>query len=227
MRPEDLGADASWAARSADRAPAAQRARVRSVERGEQILQAARRLIAQQGTNFTTQELVREAGVAIQTFYTHFGGKDQVLLAVIGDLISQSCRNLAVRGAALSDPLARLHFYVTSVLGTVGRSAEAGVPSGFVTGEHFRMHQLYPAELAEATRPFVDLLLPEISAAKDAGLVSTPHPEYDAWLVSQLLTTLFHHYDHAPSDLSAEEISERVWSFCLRALGGASDVVSR
>ncbi len=213
----------SWAARAADRSPSAQRSRMRRVERADQILQAARRLIAKQGIDFTTQELVREAGIAIQTFYKHFGSKDHVLLAVIGDLVSEACRHLAARAQPISDPLDRLRFYVAAVLGTVGRSAE-GVPSGFVTAQHWRLERLYPVELAEATRPFVDLLVPEIAAAGRAGLISTPHPDYDAWLISQLLTTLFHHYENAPSDLSEDVVRERVWSFCLRALGGGTDV---
>jgi TetR/AcrR family transcriptional regulator len=43
------------------------------------IIDAARRLIIAQGSSFTTQDLIKEAGVALQTFYRHFAGKDQLL----------------------------------------------------------------------------------------------------------------------------------------------------
>jgi TetR/AcrR family transcriptional regulator len=50
------------------------------------MVDAAKRLIAQKGSGFTTQELAREAGVALQTFYRQFGGKDQLLLATLEDM---------------------------------------------------------------------------------------------------------------------------------------------
>ena len=41
--------------------------------------------MAVKGPNFTTQELVKEAGIALQTFYRYFGSKDHLHLAVIED----------------------------------------------------------------------------------------------------------------------------------------------
>ena len=71
-----------------------QRTRARQIEQAQAIVAAARRLIAERGERFTTQELVKEAGVALQTFYRLFGGKDQLLLAVFEDLIAESCAEL-------------------------------------------------------------------------------------------------------------------------------------
>jgi len=50
--------------------------------------------------------------VALQTFYKHFEGKDQVLLAVIEDLILESCVDLRERGKLIDDPIDRLRLYV-------------------------------------------------------------------------------------------------------------------
>jgi AcrR family transcriptional regulator len=69
-----------------------QRSRTRGVEQARSIVQAARRLIEVKGPAFTTHELVREAGIALQTFYRYFPGKDHLLLAVIEDIIDESCR---------------------------------------------------------------------------------------------------------------------------------------
>ena len=49
------------------------------------MLDAARTLISAKGDEFTTQDLVTEGGVALQTFYRYFSSKDELLLAVIGD----------------------------------------------------------------------------------------------------------------------------------------------
>ena len=86
-----------WAERAADRSPAVQRSRARQMEQATLIVDAARRLIAERGERFTTQELVKEAGVALQTFYRIFAGKDQLLLAVFENLIAESC--VRVRGS--------------------------------------------------------------------------------------------------------------------------------
>ena len=53
------------------------------------ILAAGRILIATNGADFTTQAVIQEAGVALQTFYRYFKSKDQLLLALIGDLIRE------------------------------------------------------------------------------------------------------------------------------------------
>ena len=73
--------------------------------RPEAIVVAARRLITERGEHFTTQELVKEAGVALQTFYRLFGGKDQLLLAVFEDLIAESCAEYEAAAAELPDPV--------------------------------------------------------------------------------------------------------------------------
>lgn len=214
-------ATASWAERAAERSPTVQRSRDRSMQRAKQIVQAARRLAAVKGSSFTTQELVKEAGVAVQTFYKHFQGKDQVLLAVIDDLITEACADLERRGGGLPDPVSRLRFYIKSVISGIGAGGEGGARPRFITVEHWRLHTLYPEELAHATRRFTDLVLPEIRAGADAGLLRPANPDYDAWLVTQLIMAVFHYYEYAPADEPVEEIAERLWTFCYAALGGA------
>src|SRR5438477_13061831 len=106
----------SWAERTADRSPAVQRSRARQIEQAQAIVTAERRLIAERGERFTTQELVKEAGVALQTFYRLFAGKDQLLLAVFEDMIAESCEQFEDAARELPDPIARLRFCVTVAL---------------------------------------------------------------------------------------------------------------
>ena len=49
----------AWAERAAERSPGVQRSRARSVQHARAIIDAARRLVGEQGGNFTTQELVK------------------------------------------------------------------------------------------------------------------------------------------------------------------------
>lgn len=218
---------ASWAERAADRSPSVQRSRERSLARAQQIVQAARALVEVKGSDFTTQDLVKEAGIAVQTFYKHFPGKDQVLLAVIEDMVAETCTALQEEARALPDPVARIRFYVTSIIGGIAAFDEGDARPRFITTEHWRLHRLYPEELARANRPFSDILLPEITAAAKAGTLSPIDPEYDAWLITRLVISVFHHYEYATPEESPAQIAERLWSFCLRALGGTSETAGR
>jgi len=84
-------ATATWAERVADRSPVVQRSRDRGVEQATSIVGAARRLIESKGPSFTTNELIKEAGIALQTFYRYFPGKDSLMLAVIENIIDENC----------------------------------------------------------------------------------------------------------------------------------------
>jgi AcrR family transcriptional regulator len=209
-----------WAERAAERSPVVQRSRSRGVQQAKSIVQAARRLIDVKGPSFTTQELVKEAGIALQTFYRYFQGKDQLILAVIEDIIDESCVRYREGARKLSDPVARLRFYVASIVAGVEHSGGSGKGPGFITAEHWRLQTLYPKDVSRATRPFTDLVLGEITEATEAGQLHPADPEYAAWLMTQLVMAVYHHYDSSGLDEPADLIAERLWVFCLAALGG-------
>jgi len=209
----------SWAERVADRSETVQRSRARQIEQAQAIVAAARRLITERGDQFTTQELVKEAGVALQTFYRIFGGKDQLLLAVFEDLIGESCADYERAAEALPDPVARLHFYVSVTVGSVGE-ASYGIGPRFVTAEHWRLHQLFPEEMTHATQHFADLVERQLVLANEEGLLASADPQRDAWFVTKLVMAVFHHYAYSEDPIDTQAIAEELWQFCLRALGG-------
>jgi AcrR family transcriptional regulator len=213
----DTEVGASWADRVADRSPVVQRSKERSVEQARTLVAAARRLLETKGPSFTTQELIKEAGMALQTFYRCFSSKDQLLLAVIEDLIDENCGLYRERTAHLEDAIARLEFYVTATVR--GLAVPRNGPS-FITSEHFRLQMLYPSEVSNATQAFTDLILEEIQGAVAAGQLQTKDPEYSAWLITQLTMAVFHHYDCAGLDEPTDQISQKLWEFCLAALDG-------
>jgi AcrR family transcriptional regulator len=218
-------ASESWADRVADRSPTVQRSRMRSVEQAKGIVDAARRLLDTKGDKFTTQELVKEAGVALQTFYRHFGGKDQLLLAVVEDLVAERCDELEAAAADLDDPVERLHFYITTTL----RAALADVSPGpqFITAEHWRLYQIFPEEMARANQPFADLVERELRDAAAAGLLEPTDPRWDAWFVMKLVMAVFHHYAFAPRTEPPDDIAEHTWEFCAAAFRGGAQRSAR
>jgi AcrR family transcriptional regulator len=192
---------------------------MRSVQQAKGIVEAARRLMQTKGDKFTTQELVKEAGVALQTFYRHFGGKDQLLLAVVEDLVTEASVELERAAADLDDPVERLRRYITTVLRSV-LTEDENAGAQFMTAAHWRLHQLFPEELARANQPFADLVERELRRAADAGLLHPTDPPRDAWFVMKLVMSIFHHYAFAPPSEPMDDIAEHTWEFCLAAFRG-------
>ena len=217
----------TWAERAAERSPGVPRSRANRADRGEQasataaaIVEAAERLAAVKGNRFTTQELAKEAGIALQTFYRHFESKDHLLLAVLEDIVERSCQAYRSAGAELTDPVERLRSYVTSVVAQLDDSGGNLVTARFVTTEHRRLQALHPLEMAHVNRPFTDLLRGDIDAAVAAGQARTTDAGYTAWLLTELVSAVFHHYAFAVDGQPLEEMASRLWAFCLRGLGG-------
>ena len=208
----------SWEKRAADRSPSVQRSRMRTITQAKVMLDAALRLIRVKGDEFTTQELVKEAGVALQTFYRYFSSKDELLLAVIAYSLTEACERWAEAASPMPDPLVRPRFYVTSTLDALDAEDVTDAMPRFVVSTHWRLHRIFPEELADAEKPVAGLLLTEINACVDEGLLHPANPEWAAWFIAELVRTVYHDYVYASKP--ADEMKDQLWQFCLMALGG-------
>lgn len=213
--PETADTPVGWAERAADRSPSVQRSRVRSVEQARVIVAAATRLAEARGSAFTIQELAKEAGVALKTFYRCFESKDQLLLAMLEEQIVGGCEQLKAAASELPGPVERLHAYVDWIATAMHTGSDQW--RQFVTSEHFRLQQVIPHELAAVNAAFADLLVPEIEAGQHTGVLMPGDPARTAWFVQELVMAAFHHYAFAgpaPADIGAS-----LWETCSRMLG--------
>jgi AcrR family transcriptional regulator len=210
----------SWTERAADRSPLMQQWRSRNERQMTAMVEAAKRLIARNGGGFTTQELAREAGVAVQTFYRHFGGKDQLLLATLEDLHVTYVAQYEAAARDLADPLARLRFYVVSALMSLDGIDRGTRPARFITAEHWRLVQAFPDEMSLAVQPIVDLFARELRAAQEQGLIAPSDPNQSAELMVMLVRGAYHQYAFKATSESTAAIAESVWKFCLQGIGG-------
>lgn len=191
--------------------------RAGDVNPGTAILDAARRLSAERGSAFTTQDVIKEAGVALQTFYRYYGGKDQLLLALIADLIRGHVAGLREALAGVDDPGAQLELCVRSTV-AAGNAAPAAAGAGrFITAEHWRLHDKFPSEIVAATEPVTALLREIIDAGRDTGVFATERADQAAWLITKLVMSVFHHLAFVPGDPAAPD-GDAVWAFCLAAV---------
>jgi TetR/AcrR family transcriptional regulator len=208
----------SWAQRAVNRAPGVRTAPRPAIDRAQLIVDAARRLIDDKGAEFTTHQLVQEAGVAIQTLYKHFASKDAVILAALEDMVVENSHRMEEIGARFADPVERLRFYVYTVVESL--HPDVGNSGRFIAAEHWRLFQLYPDEVTTATRSVAEILARQLRAAQEAGLLAPADVDYGAWLGNQLLLSVYHHYTFAKTQEPSDAIAERVWLFLLGAWGG-------
>ena len=117
-----------------------------------------------------------------------------------------------------------MKFFITSTLERLNGDSHDAAISKFVVSTRWRLHKQFPKELAEAERPFLDLVRNEVTAAIEAGLLNPPDPEWDSWFVTELVRSVYHYYAFAAhADDEIDVVKERLRRFCLTALGGAID----
>ena len=132
-------------------------------------------------------------------------------------------RRWAEVARGLPDPLARLRYFITSTLESLDGDGNDAATARFVVSTHWRLHRNYPQELADVGKPLVDLLRGEVHAAVDQGLLNPSDPDWDSWFVSELARSVFHFYAFAPrAEGELDLVKERLWRFCLTALGGTA-----
>ncbi|GAA2443889.1 hypothetical protein GCM10010191_70670 [Actinomadura vinacea] len=204
-----------------ERSPSVRRSRTRSARQVREIVEAARRLTRAKGSSFTIQELAKEAGIALRTFYRYFADKDRLLLAVLEEEIMAEAARTDAAARRLPDPVARLRFFITSTLESLHHHQDGDVGPRFITAEHWRLHQLFPDEMARINQPFADLIEQELHEAAALGLLKPTDPAADSWFVMKLVMSVYHRYAFATTRESLEDTTERLWAFCLAAFNGA------
>ncbi|MCK9925066.1 TetR/AcrR family transcriptional regulator [Frankia sp. AgPm24] len=192
------------------------------MEQIKAIVAAARTLTEHGDGSFTMQELVKESGIGMQTFYRYFESKDHVLLAVYEQLVVEQATWHERATAEISDPVDRLHHHIVATLALLDSPGAATAGGRFLSGERWRLHQHYPTESVQARWAFADLVSREIKAAEATGQLPVGSAQRSADLITRLVESVYHHCSYAPRAESGRQIGEQVWAFCLSALHGAA-----
>ena len=150
-----LSPDSPWQQRAVDRSLVT--ARARAVSRSGQILAAARALTEEtSGIDFTVQDIVDRSGLSLRSFYKHFAGKDELLMALFEELLRTFADDLRAEVELHDDPVERLRAYV---IGFHRRASTSSAHGGRAVGTyHMRMLESRPDEFAAALTPQVELL---------------------------------------------------------------------
>src|SRR3984885_11710058 len=94
----------AWKQRAVERSTKA--AKLRAEQRVQRFLDAAQAVIAEKGsTDFTVQEVVDRSHQSLRSFYQHFDGKHELLLALFEDALRRATVQIAAASEAKPDPV--------------------------------------------------------------------------------------------------------------------------
>jgi AcrR family transcriptional regulator len=138
---ESTASDGGWRQRSVERFPDA--AREKAESRSDRFMKSTIAIMGETGgTDFTVQQVVARSKTSLRAFYQHFGSKDELLLAVLEEIMAMSTRTWREETADM-DSVAALRLVID----------RASAQPKTSTQEHLnRALTLYNQHLAE-TRP--------------------------------------------------------------------------
>ncbi|MCX4766570.1 TetR/AcrR family transcriptional regulator [Streptomyces sp. NBC_01275] len=207
----------AWRQRAVERSTRA--AKLRAEQRVQRFLDAAQELIADKGTtDFTVQEVVERSRQSLRSFYQHFDGKHELLLALFEDALSRSAVDIRAAAAGGRDPLEQLKIAVELLYHS--SEPKSGAQSPLFTDFAIQLLVSHPDQVASAHLPLLGFFTELVEAAVAAGQAVSPKPRRTASLIMQ--TAMFTARAPSapvgahPSPISAEE----VWAFCLGGIGG-------
>jgi len=178
--------------------------------RRERFIDAARHLANRTGSAaFTVAQVVEAAGLSLKAFYRCFGGKDDLLVALLGADSRVGAELLTERMGTEADPAARLRAFVDGIF-TLATLPGAEGYAGVLVREYRRLRETHADALDEALRPLVDLLAAEVAA------LGGTDPARDAQTIFELL--LIGLGDVVLGRRAAAEVAGQLWRFPVSLL---------
>lgn len=214
-----LSDEPAWKQRAVERSTKA--AKLRAERRVQRFLDAAQSIITEKGTiDFTVQEVVDRARQSLRSFYQHFDGKHELLLALFEDALLRATEQIRAAAAGPADPLDRLKIAVQLLfeLSRPDPSAQRPLFTDFAP----QLLLSHPDEVKAAHAPLLTLFTELLTEAESAGqLRSTTTPRRAAALTMQ--TVMFIAQSNGvPQDEHVHPISaDEVWDFCSHGIAAS------
>ena len=202
----------AWKQRAVERSTKA--AKLRAEKRVQRFLDAAQAIITDKGTtDFTVQQVVDRARQSLRSFYQHFDGKHELLLALFEDALLGATEQIQVAAASQADPLEALRLAVQRLFELC--RPDPADPRPLFTDFAAQLLTSHPAEVKAAHAPLLALLTDLMTRAGQAGqLHPGTKPRRAAALTMQ--TVMFIAQSSAVSDGESDDpvTADEVWEFC-------------
>jgi AcrR family transcriptional regulator len=176
--------------------------------RPQQLVAAARALANETGSAaFTVAQVTGRAGLSLKAFYACFGGKDELLLALLAEDSGLGAEVLAdCIGERSGDDALRA--YVDELFDLVAIPEAIGY-AGVLVREYRRLTELHDDELRDALAPLVDLL---------AGSIESDDPKRDARTMFAVLLDGIHDVVVGRAT-DPRELARYLARFCTQGIG--------
>jgi AcrR family transcriptional regulator len=217
--------DVTWRERAIERS--LRSARAKAVSRSDRFIQAAIEILTETGrTDFTVQELIERSKTSLRSFYQHFSGKEELLLALFEEVIATSAAEWRAGVESSPDVLDALHFVVDQVHAQAANPAGGGINRA-LSVFHLQLAESRPAEYARVLAPLRELILDLVTRGVDDGTFRTDI-DADTLATIMMQTIVGAAHMHAlGSEPTGEPIdTEQLWQFCLGGLVGGADLKS-
>ena len=221
---ETSGAEApTWRTRAVSRS--VDPARAAAEDRVQRFLDAATELLhSPKGEDFTVQNVVDRSGLSLRSFYHHFAGKYELLLAVFEETVRTTAERLHQQTEAVDDPLARLQLFTVEYYrlcrsGQTRRS-DKRLPTRAI-GQF--AHQLlfdHPDEAAQVFAPLLSILVQILDDAAASGAIRS---DLDREQVAgvMLQTIMFNAFGNTITGAATDDLpgrEELLWELLLRGV---------
>ena len=161
--------EVSWRDRAIERS--LRDARAKAAVRSDRFIQAAIEILDETGRiDFTIQELIEKAKTSLRTFYQHFGGKDELMLALFEEILTQNVSRWRAEVEGEKNQLAGLRLLVEKTFGRTGTDIGLGINRA-LTLYHLQLAETRSTEYARVLLPLRELIRELITGGVAEGLI--------------------------------------------------------
>jgi TetR/AcrR family transcriptional regulator len=186
------------------------------------IVTAAWDIVSEGDHDFTVKQVSERADVALQTFYRHFGSKDELLLAMLEESISDGTKQF-LAGITDTSPVERLHQLVTAPL-RLDLDEQARRHIRWRARERQRLVELFPEAVEAVFEPYRTALEDAIVSACKSGDAASDYPALTSAILMHLVLAMTHAVHGAGLEVLPEQAAEHIWQLCWQGLGVRGDV---
>jgi AcrR family transcriptional regulator len=191
--------------------------------RAKRFMKSALAILGETGrTDFTVLEVVERSKTSLRSFYQHFSTKDELLLALIDRIMSESTKKWRQDTAALNSTAA-LRLLIDRICTPADSSTQDRVNRG-LTDYNDHLAETLPREYARVLSPLHELIRDIINRGITEGTFrSSLDVDATAALIMQSalgamrLRVLGAELNGAPNN------AEHIYDFCVNGLVGSAD----
>jgi AcrR family transcriptional regulator len=201
----------AWKQRAVERSTRA--ARLRAEQRVQRFLDAAQAIINEKGsTDFTVQEVVDRSRQSLRSFYQHFDGKHELLLALFEDALRRAADQIHAAASGQENPLDRLKIAVQLLFELCRPDPTARRP--LFTDFAPQLLVSHPAEVKVAHAPLLTLFTDLMTQVESDGRLRPGITPRRAASMTMQSVMFIAQSSGAPDDQTRPITADELWNFC-------------